>query len=371
MARDVVTARDVGWGFKDIGRTLRHASGACEKRFIFPPGWFSKFPWPFMSLMARSANRWLAAAKPPNRVVVLSYPQYVVMLDRLPGVRSVYYWSDDFFTYWPSREQKVRDLEARIVSSTSLTITASLSKRDELRMRFPELAGRIHAVIHGPHPAIRAKAAGIAPAPLPDELKHLKRPILGHWGNISNHLDLWLAVATAKAFPLASIVFVGPVVGGELPARQQEALAELRALSNVHFIPRKPYGDIGEYVPAFDVCLCLYRPDIYFCQVINPSKVRDYLASGRPIVSTPIPEVCKLWASFVHVATGPDEYVSAVRAALDDRNFQARLAYSDDNSYEKVSQRIFALLTGQAVDVVHPHDLRAVGHSENVVRVAS
>ena len=333
-----------GWKLKDLRGLLPHPGGAHEKRVVFPPGWFSRYPRPFMAILGRMADRWLKSEGPDaDRVVVLSYPHYLPTLDRIPGARSVYYWSDDFSSYWgPS----VIDLEDRIVAATSLTITASLTKRDELRNRFPGLKDRIHAVIHGHHPAVRAKAAGAEPAPLPDDLKHLKRPILGHWGNISRHLDLSLAVATARAFPSASIVFIGPVFGA-LHAPDERALAELRSLPNVHFLSSRPYARMGDYVPAFDVCLCLYRPDIYFCQVINPSKVRDYIASGRPIVTTPMPEVCKLWAPFVHVGGTPLEYVGAVAAALEDRNFQARLDHADNNSYEVVSGRILGLLVGE------------------------
>jgi hypothetical protein len=341
--RDIATARMAGWKLRDLRGLLRQPSGAHEKRVVFPPGWFSRYPRPFMSILGRMADRWLkSAGTSTSRVVVLSYPHYLPTLDRLPGVKSVYYWSDDFSSYWgPS----VIDLEDRAVAATSLTITASLSKRDELRSRHPGFKDRIHAVIHGHHPAVRAQAAGAEPGPLPDELKNLKRPILGHWGNISRHLDLSLALATAKAFPSASLVFIGPAYGA-LSEPDESALSKLRSLPNVYFISAKPYALIGDYVPAFDVCLCLYRPDIYFCQVINPSKVRDYLASGRPIVSTPIPEVCKLWAPFVHIGSAADSYVAAVTKALEDRNFQARLDHADDNSYEVVSHRIESLLVG-------------------------
>jgi len=335
----------MGWTLKDWGVLRTLENGAFEQRLIFPPGWFSRFPMPFIWILARMARSWLTASAATDRVVVLSYPQYVPILDKLSGIRSVYYWSDDFFSYWPARRHRVMQAEAAAVHATDMTITASVSKCDELRARFPACANKIHFLIHGHHPSLDTpNNCGIA-AGLPPDLSHLPRPVFGHWGNISRHLDMEIALAVAKAFPTASLVFVGPV-SANFENRQTQAFEALRKLDNVHFVGPRPYDSIAAYLVAFDVCLCLYRPDISFCQVINPSKVRDYLASGRPIVSTAIPEVIKLWGSLVNVASCADEFVSGIRVALKDRNYEARVSYAREHSYEKVAERLRELLLG-------------------------
>lgn len=349
--RDTRTARQVGWTLRDWGVLRALEGGAHEQRLIFPPGWFSRLPKPFTWLLARMAGSWLTASPATQRVVVLSFPQYAPIVRQLNGIRSIYYWSDDFFSYWPARRDWVMDAEAAAVHETDLTITASISKCDELRARFPDCAKKIHFLMHGHHPSLRTlRTDGIA-ATLPSDLNHLPRPVLGHWGNITKHLDMEIALAVAKAFPTASLVFIGPI-STNFEDEQAQAFDELRNLSNVYFIGPKPYDRIAEYIEAFDVCLCLYRPDIYFCEVVNPSKVRDYLASGRPIVSTATSEVIRAWPSLVNAASCADEFVDEIRNALNDRESNDRLTYAREHSYEKTTGRLRDLILGDSVQHV-------------------
>ena len=287
------------------------------------------------------------ASAATHRVVVLSYPQYVPIIRQLKGVRSVYYWSDDFFSYWVTRRNWVMEAEAAAVREADLTITASMTKCEELRARFPSCADKIHFLMHGHHPSLPTLRADGIPATLPSDISHLPRPILGHWGIISKHLDMEIALAVAKAFPTASLVLIGPV-SANFENKQAQAFDALRNLSNVYFIGSKPYDRIAEYIEAFDVCLCLYRPAIYFCQVVNPSKVRDYLASGRPIVSTATSEVIRAWPSLVNVASCANEFVDEIRKALTDSEYKGRLTYAREHTYEKAAEQLCELIVGKA-----------------------
>ena len=93
------------------------------------------------------------------------------------------------------------------------------------------------------------------------------------------------------------------------------------ARPNVHALGWRPQESIHQYNRAFDVCLIPYRTDHPFNRACSPTKIMDYMGTGRPIVSTALPE-CQLYDHLFHVAADADEFLAAVRAILD--------AHSDD-----------------------------------------
>lgn len=310
-----------------------------------PPGWFSRYPWPFHARMARDARRFLGSVG--DRTLVLTYPQYLPIAKRVPGARVVYYWSDEFRHYRPGQEEQVAKVERAMVRRADLTITASYTKADDLAKEVPEAAGRIRPLVHGHHPSLLPAAPRLEPAPLPQDLAHLPRPVLGHWGQVSSHMDARIVEALARAFPQGSVVLVGPTQEN-FEGEQAAAWARVKAMPNVHRVGARPYERIAEHVPAFDVCLSLYRPDVPFTRVTNPSKIRDYLASTRPIVATPVPDVERSWPGLFETAREPEAFVDAVRRALteDPKRAEARLAYAREHTWEQVASRLARMIEG-------------------------
>jgi glycosyltransferase involved in cell wall biosynthesis len=92
----------------------------------------------------------------------------------------------------------------------------------------------------------------------------------------------------------------------------------------------------------------LYRPDLEFTRVTNPSKIRDYLASTRPIVSTAIPDVVKLYSGFLRIGYSPEEYVGHVRDLISmprtDGSGEERLRFARDHTWPRVADELWRLL---------------------------
>jgi glycosyltransferase involved in cell wall biosynthesis len=88
----------------------------------------------------------------------------------------------------------------------------------------------------------------------------------------------------------------------------------LRALRNVVFVGPKPYRSLPSWVKAFDVAIIPYR---LTRQVVNsaPLKLREYLATGKPVVAVPAPEI-ERFAGLVRVARGPEQFINEIEAAL-------------------------------------------------------
>ena len=138
------------------------------------------------------------------------------------------------------------------------------------------------------------------------ELRDLPRPILGYFGVIDERLDYALIDRLADSFDNGSIVFVGPVVKVDQ--------AELPQRSNIHWLGQRPYERLPEYVKGFDVCLMPFALNAA-TEYINPTKTLEYMAAGKPIVSTPVWDVVRNFTPIVEVATS-SEFVYAVTTAL-------------------------------------------------------
>jgi GT2 family glycosyltransferase len=87
-------------------------------------------------------------------------------------------------------------------------------------------------------------------------------------------------------------------------------------LANVHFIGEVPYEDLPGYLHAFDVCVIPFK-DTELTRCTNPVKVYEYLAAGKPVVATALPEV-QLISEQLHVAANRDEFIRALATAMEE-----------------------------------------------------
>ncbi len=149
------------------------------------------------------------------------------------------------------------------------------------------------------------------PVPEPDDLRHIPRPRIGYVGWIKRMLDCDLLLRLMTANPQWSFVFVG---ARSPHPDMADALRQMSDLPNAHFLGIKPTECLGAYPQHFDVCTMPYRLDDY-TKYIYPLKLHEYLASGRPIVSTPIRSV-EEFGHVVNLATGAQEWSQAIERAL-------------------------------------------------------
>ncbi|MFQ6111774.1 MAG: glycosyltransferase, partial [Nitrospinota bacterium] len=110
----------------------------------------------------------------------------------------------------------------------------------------------------------------------PPDLEGLEGPILGYTGALHKHLDVELLSRIAKARPRWQLVLVGPVATDVDPLRRH---------SNVHLIDNQPHERIPSFLAAFDICLIPYRV-WRLTETVDPIKLKEYLAMGKPVVST-------------------------------------------------------------------------------------
>jgi glycosyltransferase involved in cell wall biosynthesis len=184
------------------------------------------------------------------------------------------------------------------------------------------------------------------------ELRPLPRPVLGYFGVIDERLDYDLIERLAERFATSSLVFVGPLA--------KVAPAELPRRANIHWLGQRRYEELPAYVKGFDVCLMPFALNAA-TEFINPTKTLEYMAAGKPIVSTAVPDVVRNFAPIVHVARSADEFVHAVSVATrrDDARIDAGVALARASTWESIVGAMDALVArsvrGPMAEGVPPH----------------
>jgi glycosyltransferase involved in cell wall biosynthesis len=177
------------------------------------------------------------------------------------------------------------------------------------------------------------------PAPEPADISTIPHPRIGYAGVVKKQLDLELMARLARARPSFSFVLVGPIMN--VSGKERE-IAELRKLPNVHWLGGKPATALPSYVQHFDVCIQCYEINDY-TRYIYPLKLNEYLATGRPTISSPIDAVKGL--DVVTIARSEREWLAAVDQALSDAAstsaaIEARRAFARANDWDGLVDQI-------------------------------
>lgn len=217
------------------------------------------------------------------------------------GEELVVYHCVDEFSQFTGTPAEIAEMEAELAARSHVVIVSA----DKLAETKRKLNPNCHVVRHGVDHRHFAKALD-PETPVPELLQRLPRPIIGFFGLIADWVDLDLVRGVADAFPEGSVVLVG---------KASTPLSALAGASNVHLVGRRPYEELPSWCKGWDVALMPFVENELAANS-NPLKVREYLAAGLPVVSTPVPEVSRL--GLCRIASGRDAFVAEVRKALED-----------------------------------------------------
>lgn len=291
-------------------------------------------PW---SERARAVNRALLARRLPHiadrsglrEPVVWTFLPNLVALDALRAMRgrralAVYYCVADF-TQLADDPAAASRAEVDLLCEVDLVFAGGAV-----------LARRLGAA----HSRVRRASYSVGdaffdrPAATDDRLAAIPRPRVGYVGGLHHHVDTDLLGGVVRAMPDAQFVFLGP---------QVSELWSVRGAPNTHFLGQRPYSELPALVDAFDVGLVPYRLTP-FTETVWPTKLHEYLARGKPAVSTPLAEVIALGYDpiDVRIAATAHETVDAIRALLasDDRGRERRRALAWDHSWRALIARM-------------------------------
>ena len=154
----------------------------------------------------------------------------------------------------------------------------------------------------------KVNTLGVAP-----EIEKIPRPRLGYFGAIEPWLvDQDLIKRAARERPTWQWIFIGNKSRG----------IEIEDLPNTHFLPPVPYEELPAYAAGFDVCVLPWETEQAFTSYGSAIKVREYLASGKPVVISPLPEYEPM-GDVLRIARSRDEFLKLVEVALNETDENA------------------------------------------------
>lgn len=182
----------------------------------------------------------------------------------------------------------------------------------------------------------------------PADREDIPHPRLGFFGVIDERMDIELLRGIAEAKPDWNLVIIGPVVKIDP--------AILPACPNIHYLGGKSYQELPAYIAGWDIAMLPFAIN-ESTKFISPTKTPEYLAAGKPVISTPIRDVVKPYGEndLVRIASSVSEFVDRAEEILsesaDDRaNWLNKVdAFLADNSWDKTWSEM-QLLIASAIE---------------------
>jgi UDP-galactopyranose mutase len=196
------------------------------------------------------------------------------------------------------------DLERELMGKADIVFTGGSSLYEAKKDRHPNVHCFPSSVDRAHFAKARAKLFD------PADQEDLPKPRLGFYGVLDERFDTELLGNAAEMRPDWSFVMVGPVV--------KIAPEDLPNRPNIHYLGPKTYDVLPAYLAGWDAALMPFAMN-ESTQFISPTKTPEYLAGGKPVVSTPIRDVVRHYGQLqgVKIASTLDEFVAACEEALE------------------------------------------------------
>lgn len=257
------------------------------------------------------------AEKQLDRYIFWYYtPMALGFTDQFKPVLTIYDCMDELsaFKFAPTR---LKELEQELFRKADLVFTGGQSLYEAKKEQHP----RVFAFPSSIEKAHFAQARQNLPQP--SDQASIAEPRIGFFGVIDERSDLELLAAVADAKPEWQLIMVGPVVKIEP--------ADLPQRPNLHYLGGKSYKELPTYLSGWSVAMLPFAINDS-TRFISPTKTPEYLAAGKPVVSTPIRDVVRPYGeqNLVHIASTPQEFVVAIEKALAQQNDDEWKTHVDD-----------------------------------------
>jgi glycosyltransferase involved in cell wall biosynthesis len=323
-------------------------------------GLFAYTPWPVwpiyyhpftnavnQRLLARDVRGALGRLRwsPPD-VLWTYWPNSAYLVGTFGERAAVYHCIDEFATrsYPLVGKGVIAAMEAELCRKVDLVFARTEALTEAKRRFNPNTAflpGGVDIVLFDP---TRSESNDSS---LAAQIRQLPRPRAGFLGTIDDRLDIELLSAAFERLPNTHLVMAGPI------KQHLVDLSALAALQNVHFLPAYPHQDAPAMIAALDLCLIPYRLNSY-TEGLSPLKLYEYLAMGKPVVTTNLPYVQRE-AAHVAITRTVDDFVAAIQQRLDSPPSaeeqaiwrRAAAAVSWQSQVEQIEKSLAPLLAGE------------------------
>lgn len=195
----------------------------------------------------------------------------------------------------------------------------------------------------------------------PTDIVSIRKPIIGYIGGVHKHIDFRLLKFLAHSHPEWSIVLIGPI---------QTSTNEIDGINNIFLLGKKDFYNLPSYINEFDVCIIPYNRTEY-TETVYPTKLNEYHAMGKPVVSTDLPEVVKFNTennNLIFVGKSHKEFSDCITQALNDSDdliIKNRIESARRNSWiGRIEQ-----MSGLIEDAIEIRHRQPVNWQENLLRI--
>lgn len=242
-------------------------------------------------------------------------PMSLAFTDHLQGRVTIFDCMDELSAFMGAPPELI-ERERQLLARADVVFTGGYSLWEAKRHQ--------HTNAHAMPSSVDIAHFAQAREPLPDPADQVAigRPRLGFFGVIDERFDIQLVDEVARQRPQWQIVLIGPVVKIDpqtLPRR-----------ANIHYLGARQYDALPHYLAGWDVALMPFAINAS-TRFISPTKTPEYLAGGRPVVSTPIADVISGYGAsgVVAIADSPAKFIAAVEKALSAEARDSVIAQAD------------------------------------------
>lgn len=280
-------------------------------------------------LLELMIKRHMRHLKMHDPIVYAALPSAVDVVERIGASKTIYHCVDDYGEFTDAPREAYEEMEKRLLRLADLTVVSA----KPLMARREQYARKISYVPHGVNLGFFAEQ--LAKSVHLADLDDLEGPVAGFVGRIGDWIDVPLIARCAREMPDWNFVVIGPT---------NIDVSPFANVPNLRFLGMKAHEEIPHYIQRFDVCLLPFV-DNKVTVSVNPLKVYEYLAVGKPVVSVPMPEIEGM-SHVVRVAKRP-EFPAAIRDAhkKDTPEQRARrIEAVATQSWGVIAERIMTLL---------------------------
>ncbi len=322
-------------------RSLRGFREERQNLYIYSP---VILPFPYSRLarwvnkffLIRPLKRWMKITNFYDPIMWTFLPTGIAMdiINSIERKLLVYYCIADFLALADSPKKLSRS-ENELIRNSDLVFVQG----EVLKKRCEKLNKNVHIFTFGVQMdnfdvknALKYKA--------PSDIDGIKAPIIGYVGGIHKHMDFPLIKFLADRHPEWSIVLVGPL---------QTDASSIHGIPNIHLLGKKDFSALPEYISMFDACIIPYAVNDY-TKTVFPTKMSEYHAMGKPVVSVALPEVVMFNNennNIVFIADTPDKFVECTENAMlakDEALVNMRIASAKNNNWESKIESMSRLI---------------------------
>lgn len=225
---------------------------------------------------------------------------FIPLLDYF-NFNTVVYDCMDELSLFKGASEKIVAQERQLIDTADIIFTGGKSLYESKA----QLHGNVYCFPSSVDRGHFSKALnGIA---LPEDIVTVKGPIVGYFGVIDERIDLDILLATALLLPDINFVMIGPL------AKISEN--DLPRAANIHYPGMKDYSQLPGYLKAFSIAMMPFALNDA-TKYISPTKTLEYMAAGKPIISTAIHDVVRDYGKVIKIVNTPHTFADAVKHLL-------------------------------------------------------